>query len=254
MARDADDTTPISSRRELAAWLEGGVKDVAAPLRVGTEHEKIAFYKATHTPVPYETGGVRALIEGLQAAQGWTPIYDRDAPIGLYDPAGGGAISLEPGGQFELSGAPLVDVHATKAETDAHFHTLASVAAPLGISFLDLGASPKWSRAETPIMPKQRYGIMSAYMPKVGGLGLDMMFRTATIQVNLDFTSEADMVKKLRIGLALQPIVTALFANSPFMDGKPTGEKGTIGKSYSGTKPTAFVGTDDAFYIVTTAK
>ena len=222
MARDADDSTPISSRRELVAWLEAGGKDGAAPQRLGTEHEKIPFYAATYAPVPYE-GGIRRLIEGIEASLGWEPIFDRDAPIGLYDRHGGGAISLEPGGQFELSGAPLEDVHATKAECDAHFAALEAIAGPLGIRFLDLGASPKWSRAETPVMPKQRYGIMSAYMPKVGGLGLDMMFRTATIQVNLDFKSEADMVQKLRVGLALQPIVTALFANSPFLDGKPTG-------------------------------
>ena len=223
MARDANDTTPISSRRELVAWIEAGVKPAGSPLRIGTEHEKIPFYKAGHAPVPYQPGGVRALIEGLQAAQGWTPIFDRDALIGLYDPQGGGAISLEPGGQFELSGAPLEDVHAARAECDAHFTALERIAAPLGIGFLDLGASPKWSRAQTPVMPKQRYAIMSDYMPKVGSLGLDMMFRTATIQVNLDFTSESDMVRKMRVGLALQPIVTALFANSPFLDGKPTG-------------------------------
>jgi glutamate--cysteine ligase len=222
MARDADDTTPITSREALVEWLAAGVKRAPDGLRVGTEHEKIPFYAATHAPVPYENG-VRALLEGLRDALGWAPIFDREALIGLYDSQGGGAISLEPGGQFELSGAPLADVHATKAELDAHLTALTAVAAPLGVSFLDLGSSPKWSRAQTPVMPKQRYKIMSAYMPKVGALGLDMMFRTATIQVNLDFTSEADMVEKLRVGLALQPIVTALFANSPFLDGKPTG-------------------------------
>ncbi|QGM47022.1 glutamate--cysteine ligase [Methylocystis heyeri] len=222
MARDANDTTPITSRRELVAWLEAGEKNPSEPLLIGTEHEKIPFYAATHAPVPYE-GGIRALLEGLQAAQGWSPICDRDALIGLYDETGGGAISLEPGGQFELSGAPLTDVHATKAECDAHFEALRPIAGSLGIRFLDLATSPKWSRAQTPVMPKQRYGIMSAYMPKVGGHGLDMMFRTATIQVNLDFTGESDMVRKLRVGLALQPIVTALFANSPFIDGKPAG-------------------------------
>ena len=222
MARDADDATPISSRRELVEWLEAGVKNPGSGLKVGTEHEKISFYKATRTPVPYENG-VRALIEGLQASLGWTAILDRDWPIGLYDPKGGAAISIEPGGQFELSGAPLESVHDTRLERDAHFDALRAIAGPLGVSFLDLGASPKWSRAETPAMPKQRYRIMSAYMPKVGALGLDMMFRTATIQANLDFTSEADMVRKFRAGLALQPVVTALFANSPFMDGQPTG-------------------------------
>jgi glutamate--cysteine ligase len=222
MARDADDATPISSRRELVEWLEAGAKPPGSRLRIGTEHEKISFYRATRAPVPYENG-VRALIEGLEASLGWTVIRDRDRPIGLYDPKGGGAISIEPGGQFELSGAPLESVHDTRRERDAHFAAVAAIAGPLGISFLDLGASPKWSRAETPVMPKQRYKIMSDYMPKVGALGLDMMFRTATIQANLDFTTEADMVRKFRSGLALQPIVTALFANSPFMDGKPTG-------------------------------
>jgi glutamate--cysteine ligase len=226
MARDVTDSTPITSRHELVEWLEAGIKRDAAALRVGTEHEKIPFHASSHAPVPYEgaeRGGVRALLEGLRDALGWEPIHDRDALIGLYDPKGGGAISLEPGGQFELSGAPFLDVHATKAELDSHLRALAAVAAPLGVSFLDLGCSPKWSRAETPVMPKQRYGIMSAYMPKVGALGLDMMFRTATIQVNLDFTSEADMAMKMRVGLALQPIVTAIFANSPFLDGKPAG-------------------------------
>jgi glutamate--cysteine ligase len=226
MARDITDTTPITSRAALIEWLEAGVKDASADLRIGTEHEKIPFFVATHAPVPYEAGqsaSVRVLLEGLRDRLGWLPILDREHLIGLYDGSGGGAISLEPGGQFELSGAPLPDVHATKAELDRHLDALLSVAGPLGVSFLDLGASPKWSRAETPVMPKQRYKIMAAYMPKVGGRGLDMMFRTSTIQVNLDFVSEADMVEKMRVALGAQPIVTALFANSPFLDGKPTG-------------------------------
>ncbi len=227
MARDVNDATPISSRDELVASLEAGVKRDAAALRVGTEHEKIPFLAAGCRPVPYAQpdgqGGVRGLLEGLRDGLGWEPICDREALIGLYDPKGGGAISLEPGGQFELSGAPLLTVHETRAELEQHFAALAPVAARLGVAFLDLGASPVWSRAETPVMPKQRYGIMSAYMPKVGGLGLDMMLRTATIQVNLDFVGEADMARKTRVGLALQPVVTAMFANSPFLDGKPTG-------------------------------
>ncbi|MFO1102589.1 MAG: glutamate--cysteine ligase [Methylocystis sp.] len=227
MARDVSDTTPITSRNMLVEWLEAGCKTGGAPLRIGTEHEKIPFYAADNAPVPYDgsagRGGVRALLEGLGDALGWAPIFDRDALIGLYQPEGGGAISLEPGGQFELSGAPLLDVHATKEELDAHFGALAPVANALGVRFLDLGCSPKWSRAETPAMPKQRYAIMRSYMPKVGARGLDMMFRTATVQVNVDFVDEADMVQKMRVGLALQPFVTAIFANSPFLDGKPTG-------------------------------
>lgn len=241
MARDVTDSTPITSRRELVEQIEAGIKSAFAPLRVGTEHEKIPFYSNGFAPVPYDgaggRGGVRALLEGLRDRLGWAPICDRDALIGLYDANGGGAISLEPGGQFELSGAPLLDIHETKAELDAHFAALAAAAEPLGLSFLDLGASPKWPRGETPVMPKQRYGIMSAYMPKVGGLGLDMMFRTATIQANLDFNSETDMVEKVRVGLALQPIVTALFADSPFLDGKPTGFLSTRSHIWRDTDP-----------------
>jgi len=227
MARDVTDTTPIASPDALVEWLAAGCKSSGAPLRVGTEHEKIPFYSDTLAPVPYhcvgDRCGVGRLLEGLREETGWAPIMDRDALIGLAQTDGGGAISIEPGGQFELSGAPLLDIHATAAELDAHLKALAGVAHSLGVEFLDLGSSPKWSRADTPAMPKQRYRIMAAYMPKVGTRGLDMMFRTATVQANLDFVSEADMVEKMRVGLALQPLVTALFANSPFLDGRPTG-------------------------------
>ncbi len=227
MARDVTDTTPIASRDALVEWLAAGCKGAGGPLLIGTEHEKIPFFADTLTPVPYycvgDRCGVGSLLDGVRLATGWAPIMDRDALIGLAQTDGGGAISIEPGGQFELSGAPLPDIHATAAELDAHLSAVSGVAHSLGVQFLDLGASPRWSREETPVMPKQRYRIMASYMPKVGGRGLDMMFRTATIQANLDFVSEADMVEKVRVGLALQPMVTALFANSPFLDGKPTG-------------------------------
>jgi glutamate--cysteine ligase len=223
MARDIIDAHAVESRDALVSWLEAGCKP-AAQFRVGTEHEKIPFYRADLTPVPYDGArGVRALIEGLGRRLGWETILDGDNPIGLFDAAGGGAISLEPGGQFELSGAPLETVHETRAEVDEHLRLTREVAAPLGIGFLALGMSPKWSLAQTPAMPKSRYRIMARYMPKVGTRGLDMMFRTATVQVNLDFMSEKDMVAKMRVGLALQPAITALFANSPFTDGKLNG-------------------------------
>ncbi|TDR93896.1 glutamate--cysteine ligase [Enterovirga rhinocerotis] len=223
MARDVTDATPISSRDEMVAWVEAGEKP-SSQWRIGTEHEKIPFYRAGHRPVPYEgERGIRALVDGLGRAIGWEPIVEDGRPIGLADQAGGGAISLEPGGQFELSGAPLQTVHETARELEQHLAAVRGVADPLGIGFLTLGMSPAWTRAETPVMPKGRYGIMAAYMPKVGQLGLDMMFRTSTVQTNLDFGSEADMVAKLRLSLALQPIATALFANSPFTDGKPNG-------------------------------
>ena len=222
MARDTVDMQPIESRDELVAWLAAGCK--SGPLKIGTEHEKFPFTAAGHAPVPYEgPNGIGALLEGLRQRTGWEPILENGKSIGLFDEAGGGAISLEPGGQFELSGAPLTNLHETAAELDRHLADVNAVAAPLGMRFLGLGMSPKWTRAETPIMPKSRYRIMAAYMPKVGSLGLDMMFRTSTVQVNLDFTSEKDMVQKMRVSLALQPVATALFANSPFTEGKLNG-------------------------------
>jgi glutamate--cysteine ligase len=223
MARDQVDMMPIETRDELVAWFEAGIKP-KSEFRIGTEHEKFPFTVTGHNPVPYEgPRGINALLTGMQHLLGWEPITDGPNIIGLFDVTGGGAISLEPGGQFELSGAPLETVHQTCSELMAHLAQLREVAAPLGIGFLGLGMSPKWTRAETPMMPKSRYRIMTAYMPKVGTLGLDMMYRTCTVQVNLDFSSEADMVKKLRVGLALQPVATAMFANSPFTEGKPNG-------------------------------
>src|SRR5271165_3670060 len=223
MARDVIDGEVVESRDALAAWFEAGCKP-DGPFRVGTEHEKIPFYRATLSPVPYEGDtGIRALLEGMNARLGWERIEDGGHLIGLYDPNGGGAISLEPGGQFELSGAPLDTAHDTAEELDRHLGHCRAVAAPLEIGFLSLGMSPKWTLAGTPAMPKNRYDIMKRYMPRVGTRGLDMMFRTATVQTNLDFRNEADMVAKMRVGLALQPAITALFANSPFTDGKPNG-------------------------------
>jgi glutamate--cysteine ligase len=223
MARDVSDTTPIESRDQLVAWIEKGCKPPSA-YRIGTEHEKFPFYRASRAPVPYDGGcGIRALLEGMLANLGWEPILDGDRLIGLADGAGQGAISLEPGGQFELSGAPLSTVHETEHELNDHLQRLHKVAEPHDIGFLGLGHSPTWTRAQTPVMPKQRYDIMRAYMPKVGSRGLDMMLRTSTVQVNLDFSSEADMVKKLRVSLALQLVATAIFANSPFSEGKPNG-------------------------------
>jgi len=223
MARDTVDLTPIEGRRALIEWFEAGIKP-ASEFRIGTEHEKFPFYAKDLSPVPYEgPRGIRKVLEGMQGLLGWEPILEGDHPIGLFDATGGGAISLEPGGQFELSGAPVETLHQTEMETAAHLAQVNEIAEPLGIRFLGLGMSPLWSRADTPVMPKSRYTIMRAYMPKVGSLGLDMMFRTSTVQVNLDFASEADMVKKLRVSLALQPIATALFANSPFTEGKLNG-------------------------------
>jgi glutamate--cysteine ligase len=159
----------------------------------------------------------------MQHLLGWQPIMEGENVIGLFDVTGGGAITLEPGGQFELSGAQVETLHQTSRELMAHLAQVREVAQPLHIGFLGIGMTPSWPLAEMPKMPKGRYRIMTAYMPKVGKLGLDMMYRTCTVQTNLDFCSEADMVKKLRVSIALQPLATALFANSPFTEGKPNG-------------------------------
>src|SRR3569623_809084 len=223
MARDQIDMTPIATRDEHVARFEARCKP-KSQFRVGTEHEKFAFLIEDHRPVPYSgRRSLRALLDGMHGLLGWDPIMEGENIIGMFDVTGGGAISLEPGGQFELSGAPVDSVHQTASELFAHLAQVREVAKPLGIGFLGLGMTPNWSRADMPKLPKGRYKIMTNYMPKVGTFGLDMMYRTCTVQTNLDFSSEADMVKKLRVSVALQPVAPALFANSPFTEGKPNG-------------------------------
>ncbi|WP_321342675.1 glutamate--cysteine ligase [Breoghania sp.] len=223
MARDTVDSTPIGGFSDLVDTLAEGCKS-PDQFRIGTEHEKFGFCTKDLSPIPYEGPyGVKTVLEGMEGLLGWERIEDAGNIIGLADPVAGGAISIEPGGQFELSGAPLDNLHQTCRETNAHLAQVRQVAEPLGVGFLGLGMTPTWSRADMHRMPKSRYDIMTAYMPKVGTKGLDMMYRTSTVQVNLDFRDEADMVRKMRVGLALQPIATAIFANSPFVEGKPNG-------------------------------
>ncbi len=219
----ADSKAIIETKAQLVSYFKQGNKP-KADWRIGTEHEKFAFLTDTLRPVPYEgERSIKALLEGLRDRFGWTGVYEGANIIALADPHGMANISLEPGGQFELSGAPLNCVHDTCEEVHDHLKQVREVGDGLGIGFLGLGASPIWTRAETPVMPKGRYGIMAPYMDKVGSMGRDMMFRTCTVQVNLDFSDEADMVKKLRVSVALQPIATALFANSPFLESKLNG-------------------------------
>ncbi|HTQ15604.1 MAG TPA: glutamate--cysteine ligase [Rhizomicrobium sp.] len=211
---------PIGSRDDLVRHLAGGSKP-RSEWRIGTEHEKFVYDLKTFRPVPYEgRSGILALLEGMRRF-GWEPVKEGETVIGLTQ--NGASISLEPGGQFELSGAALKTVHETCAEVNTHQEQVREVADEIGAGVIGLGYAPDWRLDEVPIMPKGRYGIMRAYMPRVGGYGLEMMFRTCTVQVNLDFSSEADMVKKFRVGLALQPVATALFANSPFREGRPNG-------------------------------
>ena len=216
---------PISSRDDLIEWFAAGCKP-KSDWRIGTEHEKIVFQSDDLGPVPYEgPRGIRAIMQELISRYGWQPIMEGDNIIALKWPTGDppANVSLEPGGQFELSGAPLKTLHEIADETQTHLDQVRAIGEDLKIGFLGLGFSPKWTLDQTPRMPKRRYAVMTRYMPKVGKGGLEMMYRTATIQVNLDFTSESDMVKKLRVSLALQPVATAIFAASPFTEGKPNG-------------------------------
>ena len=217
---DDSDSAPIESRDDLVAVFSGGEKR-PEDWRIGTEHEKFVYRTSDHrAPSWEEPGGIRDLLLGLTEF-GWSPVVEDGHVIALTGPDG--TVSLEPAGQFERSGAPLENLHQTCAEADRHLKQCKAVGEKLGIGFLGLGMWPDKTRSELPVMPKGRYAIMLKYMPKVGNLGLDMMLRTCTIQANLDYSSEADMVKKFRVGLALQPVATALFANSPFTEGKPNG-------------------------------
>ena len=214
------DETLITSKRDLAAWMEAGCKP-KSDWRLGTEHEKFGFRRSDHAPLPYDGDGptVRKMLEGMAQRFGWEPMMEGEAVLALA--RDGATVALEPGGQFELSGAPLENVHQACNETHRHLDEVRQVADDIGAGFLGLGFAPDWDLADMPIMPKARYQIMRSYMPRVGRLGREMMFRTCTIQVNLDFASEADMARKLRVALALQPVATALFANSPFAGGRP---------------------------------
>jgi glutamate--cysteine ligase len=218
----ADTPPEISDPRELVDWMAGGCRPPAA-WRIGTEHEKFGFTWDDLRPLPYEgERSIRAVLDGLRDQFAWRGVYEGETLIALDHPDGAN-ITLEPAGQLELSGAQLEHLHQTCFEVNAHLAQVKTIADPLGIGFLGMGFQPKWRRDEMPWMPKGRYKIMREYMPKVGNLGLDMMTRTCTVQVNLDFESEADMVRKFRVALALQPIATALFADSPFTEGRPNG-------------------------------
>ncbi|QIE41272.1 glutamate--cysteine ligase [Meridianimarinicoccus aquatilis] len=213
----------IEHRGQLAEYLSSGCKP-KEDWRIGTEHEKFGYCRDTLNPLPYEgPRSILAMLEGLRDAFGWTEVREAGKLIGLEKD--GANVSLEPGGQLELSGAPLVSIHETCDEVNTHLREVRDVADKIGVGFIGLGAAPIWTGDQMPQMPKGRYKLMTDYMGRVGTHGTQMMYRTCTVQVNLDFGSEVDMVQKLRVALALQPVATALFANSPFFDGKPNGHK-----------------------------
>ncbi len=231
---DLSQSPPIESRDDLLSIFAKGEKP-KADWRIGTEHEKFVYRTADHRAPSYdEPGGIRDLLMAL-TEYGWSPVEEGGKVIALSGPDG--TVSLEPAGQFELSGAPLENLHESCAESGRHLKQVKAVGDKLGLGFLGLGMWPDKARGDLPIMPKGRYEIMLRHMPRVGNLGLDMMLRTCTIQVNLDYSTEADMVKKFRVGLALQPVATALFANSPFTDGKPNGFKSFRSHIWEDTDP-----------------
>lgn len=214
---------PIESFDQLASYLESGCKP-KSDWRIGTEHEKFGYIKSSHLPLPYDGPcSIKAMLDGLRDRFGWSPVDEGGNIIGLVKD--GANISLEPGGQFELSGAPLETIHQTCDEVNDHLREVKEIAEKIGAGFIGLGAAPEWSHEQMPMMPKGRYRLMTRYMGSVGSHGTQMMYRTCTVQVNLDFASEADMVKKFRVALALQPVATALFANSPFFEGKVNGHQ-----------------------------
>ena len=214
---------PIERHEQLAEYLESGCKP-KEDWRIGTEHEKFGYCRDTLKPLPYDgERSIRAVLEGLRDRYGWSPVLEGGLIIGLEK--NGANVSLEPGGALELSGAPLETIHQTCDEVNTHLEEVRTIAREIGVRFIGLGAAPHWMHEEMPLMPKGRYKLMDGYMQKVGTMGTAMMRRTCTVQVNLDFGSEADMVQKLRVALALQPVATALFANSPFFEGKLNGHK-----------------------------
>ena len=213
----------IESFAQLAEYMEAGNKP-RADWRIGTEHEKFGWLTDTRAPLPYAgERSISAIFAALQARYGWTPLTEGDNVIGLT--RDGANVSLEPGGQFELSGAALSSMGEVAAELQTHLDEVKAICDPMGVRFMGIGAAPIWDGATMPVMPKGRYKLMTDYMGRVGTHGTQMMYRTSTVQVNLDYSSEADMVKKLRVSLALQPVATALFASSPFFDGKLNGHK-----------------------------
>ena len=213
----------IEKPEQMVEYLASGCKP-KSDWRIGTEHEKFGYCKDTLKPIPYSgERSILTVLEGLRDEYGWAPILEAGNLIGLSK--NGANVSLEPGGQLELSGAPLETIHETCDEVNTHLREVRLVADRVGVGFIGLGAAPTWNHEDMPVMPKGRYKLMTDYMDKVGSMGKSMMYRTCTVQVNLDFSSEADMVQKMRVALALQPVATALFANSPFFEGKPNGHQ-----------------------------
>ncbi|NNF23838.1 MAG: glutamate--cysteine ligase [Rhodobacteraceae bacterium] len=236
---------PIEHHAQLAEYLSSGCKPIE-DWRIGTEHEKFGYCRETLRPLPYDgERSIKAVLEAFRDRFGWTPVEEAGLIIGVEKD--GANISLEPGGQLELSGAPLETIHATCDEVNTHLDRVKAISDEIGVGFIGLGAAPHWTHDEMPMMPKGRYRLMTDYMGRVGTHGTQMMYRTCTVQVNLDFASEADMVQKLRVALALQPVATALFANSPFFEGKLNGHKSWRSRIWrdldpdrTGTLPFAF--------------
>lgn len=230
------DDKPIASYDDLLSLLHAAIKP-PSEFRVGAEMEKFGVF-ADGSPVPYEGDrGVLAIMNELAATKGWRPEAESEGGpvIALY--RDGASITLEPGSQFELSGAPLVSCHEICSELRGHIAEIAPFSERAGIKWLGLGFHPFSKREDYTMVPKQRYAIMREYLPTRGSLALDMMLRTSTVQANYDFSSEEDAMTKMRVGLKLAPLTTALFANSPFYEGAPFGGKSYRAKVWLDTDP-----------------
>ncbi|MEM1400330.1 MAG: glutamate--cysteine ligase [Pseudomonadota bacterium] len=233
---DVANHQPITDHRQLVAYLEAGCKP-KADWRIGTEHEKFPYRLSDLTSPGYDgPDGIAALLHGMQRF-GWRPVEEKGRTIALKHDEDSASISLEPAGQIELSGAPLRTIHETCDEVSEHLIQVKAVTEELGLGMIGIGFAPITRRKDVKWMPKGRYAIMRDYMATKGTMGVDMMTRSCTVQVNLDFSDEADMVKKARVSLALQPIATALFANSPFAEGQPSGFQSLRSQIWTNTDP-----------------
>jgi glutamate--cysteine ligase len=206
--------------------------------RVGTEAEKFGVLSESGQPIAYEgSRGVARTLALLEELFGWYPVREHEGGPIISLERGGESITLEPGGQVELSGAPHASLHDSAREWENHLAELNQVGERLGITWLGLGFHPFAQQSELPWVPKLRYAVMREYLPTRGKLGLDMMRRTCTVQANLDYSSESDALRKLRVSLRLSPIVTAMFANSPLVEAQLTGERSHRARVWLDTDP-----------------
>jgi glutamate--cysteine ligase len=217
---DEKDAVPVRSREDLLTYFSSAEKP-ADKWRIGSEHELVGVIRATGEPPPYDgPHGIAALFAKFAANNG-QPVLENGHTIALA--RGDAQLTIEPGGQFELAARPVSDDHELVSDLKTYVAELGKASKDLGLAWLSIGLRPFGGRFDVPIMPKQRYDVMRAYMPTVGTRGLDMMLRTATVQANLDFGSEADAASKMKVTYGVSSILTALWAASPIVEDRVSG-------------------------------